>query len=260
MEVRVLFGEERKLKILEYVQEHSRASVQELSEYLQVSESTIRRDLKELEEAKLLNRTHGGAISLQGVNFEPTYREKEDKFRREKEAIARKAAELIGEDDTILLDSGTTTFHLAQELKSFSKLKVVTNSLILAQELQVAPGIDVLITGGSLRQETLALVGPLAEQALDKVRVDKVFIATNGLDLADGLTTPNLVEATMKSKMIKAAKQVILLADSSKVGKVTFGKFADITEVHKCVIDDGVPESIVKELRKKGIDVYLVQP
>lgn len=255
-----MYSEERKLLVLEYVQQHSRASVQELSQHLQVSESTIRRDLTELEEAKLLNRTHGGAISLQGVNFEPTYREKEDKFRREKEAIARKAAELIGEEDTILLDSGTTTFHLAQQLKSFSRLKVVTNSLIIAQELQVNTGIDVLITGGSLRRETLALVGPIAEQALDKVRVDKVFIATNGIDLIDGLTTPNLVEAAMKSKMIKTAKQVILLADSSKLGNVTFGKFAEITEVHKCIIDAGVPENTVKELRKKGIDVYVVQP
>lgn len=255
-----MYGEERKLIILKYVQQHNRASVQELSEHLQVSESTIRRDLKELEEAKLLNRTHGGAISMQGVNFEPTYREKEDKFRLEKAAIARKAAELIGEDDTILLDSGTTTFHLAQEIKSFSRLKVVTNSLMLAQELQTGSGIDVLITGGNMRWETLALVGPVAEQALDKVRVDKAFIATNGLDLTEGLTTPNLIEAAMKTKMIKSAKQVILLADHSKAGKVAFARFAGITDIQKCIIDDGAPEKMVKEMRKLGIDVYLVHP
>lgn len=254
-----MYGEERKSIILEYVQQHSRASVQELSLHLQVSESTIRRDLKELEEAKLLNRTHGGAISLHVVNFEPTYREKEDRFRQEKEAIARKAAELVEEDDTILLDSGTTTFHLAQALKSFSRLNVVTNSLILAQELQGVAGIDVLITGGTLRPETLALVGPIAEQALDMIRVDKAFIAANGLDLGAGLTTPNLIEAAIKSKMIKTAKEVILLADSSKAGKITFAKFAEITEIQKCIIDNGVPESMVKEMRKLGIEVYVVQ-
>ena len=253
-----MYGEERKLIILEYVQQHSRASVQELSQHLQVSESTIRRDLKELEDVKLLNRTHGGAISLQGVNFEPTYREKEDKFRREKEAIARKAVELIEEGDTILLDSGTTTFHLAQELKSFSQLTVVTNSLILAEELEGVPGIEVLVTGGSLRRETLALVGPIAEQALDRVRVDKVFIATNGVDLTEGLTTPNLIEAATKIKMIKAAKQVILLADHSKVGKVSFAKFAEVTEIQKCIIDHGVAENTVKEMRKLGIEVHVV--
>lgn len=253
-----MYGEERKLIILEYVQQHSRASVQELSQHLQVSESTIRRDLKELEDVKLLNRTHGGAISLQGVNFEPTYREKEDKFRREKEAIARKAVELIEEGDTILLDSGTTTFHLAQELKSFSRLTVVTNSLILAEELEGVPGIEVLVTGGSLRRETLALVGPIAEQALDRVRVDKAFIATNGVDLTEGLTTPNLIEAATKTKMIKAAKQVILLADHSKVGKVSFAKFAEVTEIQKCIIDHGAAENIVKEMRKLGIEVQVV--
>lgn len=254
-----MYGEERKSIILDYVQQHSRASVQELSQYLQVSESTIRRDLKELEEAKLLNRTHGGAISLQGVNFEPTYQEKEDKFRLEKEAIARKAAEFIEEGDTILLDSGTTTFHLVQELKSFSRLTVVTNSLILAQELQGVPGIDVMVIGGSLRQETLALVGPIAEQALERVRVDKAFIATNGIDLTEGLTTPNIIEAATKTKMIKAAKQVILLADHSKVEKITFARFAELTEIDKYIIDDGVSEGIVKEIKKMGIEIHVVQ-
>ncbi|MCF6093940.1 DeoR/GlpR family DNA-binding transcription regulator [Microaerobacter geothermalis] len=256
----MLYGEERKIHILEYIQKNSRASVQELSLHFEVSESTIRRDLKELEEAKLLRRTHGGAVSLQGVNFEPTFGEKEDKFRSEKEAIAKKAIELIEEEDTILIDSGTTTFHLANALKTFSRLTVVTNSIMIAKELEDSRGIEVLLTGGILRRETLALVGPFAEQSLSMVRVDKAFIATNGLDIHEGLTTPNLVEASTKRKMIKSAKQVILLSDHSKMGKISFAKFAEANEIDKLVVDQAAPVSVIKQWEDLGVDVYVVCP
>ncbi len=245
--------------ILDYLQKKSRASVPELGEYLNVSESTIRRDLKELEEEKLLKRTHGGAIPIEGVNFEPTFSEKEDQYFAEKEAIAKKAIEFIEEGDTILLDSGTTIYHLAKKLKRFHKLTIVTNSLIFAQELQDQPGIEVIIIGGSLRKETLALVGPFAEEALSKIKVDKAFIATNGLDMEEGLTTPNLLEASTKRKMIEASKQVFLLADHSKCGKIAFAKVADIQKVDKLIVDDAVPEYFIKELIKLGIDVYTVE-
>ncbi|MBT2729948.1 DeoR family fructose operon transcriptional repressor [Neobacillus sp. B4I6] len=256
----MLYAEERKREIKDYIQGNSRASVQELSQFFEVSESTVRRDLKELEEEKLLRRTHGGAIALQNVNFEPTFNEKEDKFQEEKKAIARKALEFIEEGDTILLDAGTTTFQLVKELRAFSKLTVVTNSLVFAQELQDVQGIDVVIVGGDLRKEMCALVGPLTEAGLSMMRVDKAFIATNGIEAEEGLTTPNLTEAATKRKMIQIAKQVILLADHSKAGKAAFAKFADIHEVDKCIIDAGVPDSFVEKLREIGIDVYVVCP
>ncbi|TCS83843.1 DeoR/GlpR family DNA-binding transcription regulator [Tepidibacillus fermentans] len=253
-----MYSEERKALILDYIQKKSRASVQELGEYLNVSESTIRRDLKELEDLKLLKRTHGGAISVENVNFEPTFREKEDQYFLEKGAIAKRAVEFIKEGDTILLDSGTTIFHVVKELKRFQKLTVVTNSLIFAHELQDSQGIDVIIIGGFLRRETLALVGPLAEEALSAIKVDKAFIATNGLDIKEGLTTPNLIEASTKRKMIESSKQVFLLADHSKIGKIAFAKFANINKVDKLIIDDAVPEYTVKELIKLGIEVVTV--
>jgi len=185
--------------------------------------------------------------------------EKEDKFLKEKEAIAKKAVEFINEGDTLLLDSGTTVFHLVKELKRFNKLTVVTNSLLFAQELQDRKGIDVIIIGGFLRKETLALVGPLAEQSLNKMKVDIAFIGTNGLDLVEGITTPNLVEAETKRKMIQSAKQVILLADHSKLGKVAFAKVAELSEINKLVIDREVSESVINSLKNLGIDVYTVE-
>lgn len=257
-----MFGEERKAKILEYVQQRNSASVQEISAKFDVSESTVRRDLQELEEAKLLRRTHGGAVSLQVVNFEPTFGEKEEKLPNEKMAIATKALAFIQDGDTILMDSGTTTLQLARQLKQasfFTKLTVVTNSLLIAQELQNAQGIDVIAVGGSLRRETLAFVGPIAEQSLNFIRVDKAFVATNAFDLEEGLTTPNLIEAATKRKMIEAAKQVILLADHSKFGKVAFAKVVGVSAVDTLICDSAVPVSVINELKRLELDVYVAE-
>jgi DeoR family fructose operon transcriptional repressor len=259
-DLQMLYEEERKPKIVEYLQEHARASVQELSKVFQVSESTVRRDLQELEDANLLKRTHGGAVCLENVNFEPTFVEKEDKFRKEKESIAKKASEFIQDGDTLVIDSGTTTLYLAKEIRRFSNLKVVTNSIIVAQELQGISGIEVIIIGGTLRQNTLAMVGPIAEQTLSMLRVDKAFIATNGLDLQVGLTTPNILEAATKTKMIDIAKQVFIVADHTKIGKVTFAKFADLARIDTCIVDDKVPEDVIRKMEDSGVCVHVVNP
>lgn len=251
----MLYEEERKAKIVEYIEEHHRASVQELAETFKVSESTIRRDLKELEDSKSLKRTHGGAVCLESVNFEPTYIEKEDKFLKEKESIAHKAVDLIDEGDTILLDSGTTTQILARELKKFSRLTVVTNSLMIAEELQNLNGIDIVVVGGMLRQNTLSLVGPIAEECFKLLRVDKAFIATNGIDLKEGLTTPNIIEASTKRKMIEVAKQVILLADHSKLGKVSFAKFGEVSQIDTLIVDSRITADTAKAFEEKGVNV-----
>lgn len=255
-----LYSEERKQRILEFIDEQSRASVQQLAEFFQVSESTIRRDLTEMEDAGLLKRTHGGAISLTNVNFEPSFSEKETSSKLEKQAIAKKAAELIEEGDTILLDAGTTTLELARELKYFSKLTVITNAVNITQELSSHPGIEVIVAGGILRKETLAMVGPMVEQALDMIRVDKLFLATNGFDMEAGLTTPNLIEAATKRKMLKTARRVILLMDNSKVGVISRAKVAEIQEIDEIVIDDAVDQNIVNRLKTVGIHIHLVHP
>ncbi|MNH92091.1 Glucitol operon repressor [compost metagenome] len=253
----MLFEEERKSQLVQYLERNQRASVQELSENFEVSESTIRRDLKELEEAKLLKRTHGGAVALQSAGFEPSILDKEDVLRPEKERIAREAARRIREGDTILLDSGTTTLHLAREIKQFNSIRVITNSMLVLNELKDSRNIEVTLLGGILRPETQAFVGPMTEQSLEMIRVDKAFIATNGIDLKQGITTPNLVEASTKRKMIRIAGEVILLTDHSKIGKVAYAKFADISDIHHCIIDQGVRTDFVNELKKLEVDVTL---
>lgn len=244
--------------ILLFIDKHSRGSVQELSQTLSVSESTIRRDLKELEEAKLLKRTHGGAVSLQSVSFEAAFPEKEDRFLDEKMRIARKAVEMIEEGDAILLDGGTTTLQIARELKTFSNLKVITNSIMALNELKDCRNIEVSITGGMLRPDTMAFVGPMTERSLEMVRVDKAFLGTNGLDLLEGITTPNMLEAATKRKMISVAKQVILLADHSKIGQVSFCKVADLQDMDYYILDSETPLSFIRELEAKDLDFTMV--
>ncbi|PYI57130.1 DeoR/GlpR family DNA-binding transcription regulator [Paenibacillus flagellatus] len=255
----MLFEEERKRKIAEYVQERGRASVPELAALYQVSESTVRRDLRDLEEAKRLRRTHGGAVAVQEDNAEPSFLEKEDRFRSEKEAIALKAASSVEEGDIVFLDSGTTTYYMAQHLKSFQKLTVVTNSVMIAHELGHAKQIDLVVAGGTLRHETLSMVGPVADRAIESLRVNKLFLAINAIDRDGGLTTPHLAEAATKRAMVRSATQVILVADHSKFGKVAFGKVADISDVHHCITDDGLPESWMKELEAEGVKVTLAR-
>lgn len=255
----ILFEEERQQKIAEYVQTRERASVLELAQRFQVSESTVRRDLKILEEESKLRRTHGGAVAFVSDNSEPTFVEKEDRYRLQKELIAKEAASMVREGDSIILDSGTTTYYLAKELKTFKNLTVVTNSVAVAQELSANTGIDLILTGGTLRHETLAMVGPLAEKALESVHVDKAFVAINGLDPVIGLTTPNMLEASTKKAFFRSTKQVILLMDHSKYGRVSFAKVAALSEIDQLLIDDGISDKALKDLDSAGVTVTVVQ-
>lgn len=252
-----VFEEERLQKINQYIQNNARASVHRLCELLDVSESTIRRDLTELERRQLLKRTHGGAIRMESVGFEPSYLEKADQQREEKQKIAEKAAELIQDGDSLLVDAGTTTLYLAPHLARFHRLTVVTNSIHLIQQLSTTPDITLLSTGGVLRPNTMALVGPVAEDVLGQVRVDKAFIAVNGIDKEMGLTTPNITEASVKKKMMQVADQIYVLADHSKIGRVSFAKFGGLDEIDGCVTSDLVGSVQAGEFTNRGVRLYL---
>jgi DeoR family transcriptional regulator, fructose operon transcriptional repressor len=253
-----MYGEERKKKMVEYIHNQQSVSVQELSSVFAVSESTVRRDLKELEEEQLISRAHGGALAVDHVNFEPIFSEKADKYMREKQLIASYAVQFIAEGDTVLLDAGTTTLALGQQLKAFTHLTVVTNSVAITDLLQKHDSIEVHLLGGMLRKETLALVGPFAENTLSSLHVDKAFIATNGLDVDHGLTTPNLIEAATKKQMVQSAQEVFVVADHSKAGKVSFAKFADVKDVDNYIIDSELDERFADQLREEGVTVHLV--
>lgn len=254
-----MFEEERLQEIYKYVQINLRVSVRGLCQKFGVSESTVRRDLAELESRRLLKRTHGGAICLDSVSMEPTYAEKQDRYREEKQQIAALAADLIENGDSILVDAGTTTLYLAPHLARYQRLTVVTNSIYLMEKLASCPGVTLMCVGGTLRPNTMALVGPVAEEDLARIRVDKAFIATNGLETSMGLTTPNILEASLKAKMIAAAEQVYVLADHTKIGHVSFARFGTLADIDGCVTGPQISEQQKQEFKRRGIRLFLTE-
>lgn len=254
-----MYEEERLQEIGKYVQNNTRVSVRRICEVFGISESTARRDLNELEKRKLLKRTHGGAICLDSVGLEPTYVEKQDRYRDEKQRIAARAAGLIENGDSILIDSGTTTLYLAPYLTKFEKLTIVTNSIYLMEKLAPCVSITLMCLGGTLRPNTMALVGPVAEENLSRIRVDKAFIATNGFEVSMGLTTPNISEASMKAKMIAAAEQVYVLADHTKIGHVSFARFGTVSDIDGCVTGPQITEEQRQEFERRGIRLFLTE-
>jgi DeoR family fructose operon transcriptional repressor len=237
------------------IAEGRRATVLELSQALQVSEATIRRDLRLLEQRGVVQRTHGGAIAPSNTGFEPTFLEKEDRAAEEKERIGRTAADLIQDGETVILDAGTTTAQIAKALRGRKGLTIITNAINIALELTHSPEIEVYLTGGTLKGSTLALVGPATEDILRGFYADKVFLGVNGVDLVRGLTTPSLSEARVKRVMLESARECILVADNSKFGEVAFAAIASLDMLDRVVSDSGLPEEFRDEFQRRKIEV-----
>ncbi len=254
-----MFAEERKRKILELLEQNEKISVQELCEYFGVSSSTIRNDLREMDSEKLLERTHGGAILPSKKSFELTSTQKEVKNLDEKKAIAQIAADMIEDGDTILLDTGTTTLELARNLKNKRDITVVVNDIEIARCLEDFDGVSIILLGGIMRKKFHCAVGPIAINALSTLSVDKAFMATNGVSFKKGLSTPEINQAEVKKMMISISSEVILLCDSSKIGKDSFVKFASISEINKIVTDSNLSKYDAVEFEENKIEVIIAK-
>lgn len=252
-----LFAEERRREIAALLQERRRVLVAELAERFGVSEATIRRDLAILEQMGLLQRTHGGAILTEPMGWELRLEERETLHLEEKVRIGQKAAELIRDGDIILLDAGTTTIQVAKAIKGRRQVTVVTNALNIATELFGSPGIEVIFIGGTLRPPTAAAIGPFAEEVLSRLNVDKVFLATNGISLERGLTTPHPGEARTKQAMAAAGREVIVVADHSKFGKVYFAQIVPLHAIDALITDDRADPAVLRQIEALGIQVFL---
>jgi DeoR family fructose operon transcriptional repressor len=230
--------------------------VEDLRRELKVSVATVRRDLEVLEEEGLLRRVHGGAVSMESRLEEAVFDDKTNQFSIEKRAIAEKAYKLIGQEESLYLDGGSTTLCLARLLKERNDLTVVTNSLRAAAELADS-GPRVILTGGELRRISQTMVGPLTSAVLEQVRVDKAFMGTMGFCLKNGLTTTDPNEAFVKSLVAEQATQVVLLADSSKAEKVSFARVSDWDRVDLLISDAMLPAVFSKSLSKMGVKTQL---
>lgn len=224
-----MLTEERHQFILQQLKLETIVTVNHLVSTLNVSESTIRRDLSQLEEAGHLIRVHGGAKRPYVLDREPTLKEKAIINLDSKLAIARYSASLVREGETIFVDAGTTTLAMIQFMEERPAL-VVTNGIEQAA-LLTDKGYDTLILGGKLKAGTKAIVGSTAFQQLEHYRFQKAFIGMNGVDVEYGLTTPDIEEGAIKSLVIQQSNQAFVLVDNSKFGKVSFCKVANIDDV-----------------------------
>ena len=255
-----MISAERRKKILELVEKRSSISVADMCELLDVSEMTIRRDLSMLSNQGLLQRVHGGAVSRRGRSYEPPYLMRSSKNTEAKQAIGEIAASLVMDGDSLALDNGSTVLELAKLLVGKRNLTVLTASLAVANILADAPGIRLILSGGILRQEEGSLIGHIAERTFQEFRIDKAFIGIGGISLENGLTEYNLEDTLVKRNMITNAEQIIVLTDSSKLGKTRFSYVAPLSVVDVLVTDSQASEEVLQDLRAQGIETLLTPP
>ncbi len=248
---------DRRKKILELLQQVGQVKVTELSKTFQVSEVTIRNDLTHLEKKGLLIKTRGGGLKSQVVGIDTRLNEKSKIHSLEKISIGKKAAEIISEADTIIIDSGTTTVEVAKNLDGFRNLTIITNALNIVSQLVNYNNFKVILLGGLLRETSLSLVGPLSESAVKNYFCDKVFLGVDGIDSEYGISTPNAEEANLNKLMIQYSKQVIVVTDSSKFKRRSFAHIAPINKINTIITDSNIPQDELKNLRDMGINVII---
>ena len=249
---------ERHSRILSLLQQNGSISATQLSELFKVSEVTIRKDLSYLEQQKKLYRTHGSAILISPYISDRHVNEKEKKNVAEKRAIGAAAAALVSQDDSIIIASGTTMAFLAREIKPVGRLTVITAAVPVTQILSQHADVDVIQLGGITRSSSVSVVGPFAEAMLRNFNCSKLFVGVDGIDTEFGLTTTNVLEASLNDAMINAAQKVVVLADSSKFGRRGFSKICDLEAVDRIITDSGVQPLYLERLRERGIEVTVV--
>ncbi len=247
----------RQQRLLSIVSSRRGVRLEDLSAALGVSQATVRRDISELAAQGLLRRVHGGAVAVDPSGAEPHFDAKAGVAADEKERIAARAVDLIAPDDTLYLDSGSTVLAVARLLHGWDRLTVVTNSLPVAVELG-GQGPRLIVVGGEFRPTSQAFVGPLTRHLLGDIHVNRALIGTYALSLEDGLSTTDAAEAFTKGLALERATQVIVLADSRKLGTSSFARAGRLDDVDILVTDDRADRGVVHSLEKRGITVITV--
>ncbi len=249
---------DRRAAILSALARSGDVGIAELASSLSVSEMTIRRDLELLENKGRLRRVRGGAISTVSRSYEPTFALRQGHARDEKAAIGRAAAALLADGETAILDVGTTTLEIARSLHGRRHITVVTPSIAIAAELGNEPEMRILVTGGVLRSGELSLVGAAAESTFKRLNCDVVFLGVAGVDAEKGLTEYNLDDASVKQAALVAARRCIVVADSSKLGRVALANIAPLTGIDVLVTDALPDHPSVAAIVAAGVELVHV--
>ncbi|ERJ57181.1 DeoR/GlpR family DNA-binding transcription regulator [Sphingobacterium paucimobilis] len=243
--------------ILKKIKENNKVTIQELSDEMNVSSVTIRKDLKLLEEKNLLFRTKGGASNNNPYAGDRPILVKEYINSDEKSKIGKKAVEMIQDNDSILIGSGTTAYAVARHLESTERITVITPALKVALELCNKPNIEVLQLGGLIRPNSSSVAGQYAMRILDEVSCGILFLGVDGIDLDFGITISNITEATLNQKMLTTSQKVIILADSTKFGRRGLGKVCNIEDIDCVITDKNTSRKYIKALEDAGIKVEI---
>lgn len=254
-----LLAEPRRRKILEWLQEEGSARVRDLSAAFEVSEATIRQDLERLEADGYISREHGGAflktLPRQVETLSLQHLENMDKKRK----IGVRAASLVGDGETIILDAGSTTTEVAHGLLQRRELTVITNALNIALILGAVPGFAVHMPGGQFKAPTLSLSGDKSVEYFRDILAGKLFLATAGVSLEAGLTYPSFADLQLKQAMIKAAQHVYLVADSTKINRTSFTRLGTLDVIHSFITDDGIRDEDAREFERRGIELIIAR-
>lgn len=252
-----MFTEQRLEKIRQIVSRDKSVYVEDIVAKFKVSAVTARKDLKALELMNVLVRTHGGAMVAESTTLDLPLYEKQKIRTKEKIRIAQQANKLITEGDVVILDNGSTSTFIARELKERTGITIITNAVNIASEL-ASGKLDIILTGGNLRQQSYSLIGPLAEASLKDMTADKYFMSVDGIDFQHGFTTPNILETKISQTMMKAAQQIIVVADSSKFGRRRTGIICGVKEVNSLITNDDISKENRNALKKLGVELFLV--
>ena len=254
-----LLAEERRRDVIALLEKDGKVLVDELVRRFGVSAVTVRADLDALQQMGALKRSHGGAVRVLEPAHDYPLKVKETLHHEEKVRIGQAALQLVQPNQTIMLDSGSTTAEIARLLKKsrIPGLTVITNSLSIAGELSDASDITVIMIGGILRHISKSFVGPHADQAVRDLHADHLFLAVDGLDVEIGPSTPDMLEAQLNALMVRACREVTVVADSSKFGRRSLSVIAPMDKVHRVITDAAIDEEAAESLRRRGVELIV---
>ena len=250
--------EERQQEIVKQINDCGRVSVTELAQQFDVSTVTIRADLQALAARNLIMRTHGGAVPAERGLRELSLAVRSQQQISEKDRIGAAGAALVTHGDAIILDSSSTAFAIARHLKRHRDLTILTNSLAIAYDMLDAPGVTVVMPGGTVRRDMASLIGSNSLELFHKFNIQKGFFGAHGLSLREGLTDVSLGEAEVKRPMISMCRQITAVLDATKWGQVGLASFADLKTLHCVITDINAPADLVSQVRALGVEVILV--